>query len=670
VEPWRSIPIHFLFTNFADVTGKMILPILARNKQSFLRYNQFRKQVFSELSPRSGETVLYLLPWLLSVNHPSCPGYIGNQVKPLKVFNIDNEMEIRRREPVFKKLFEIAAPESLLRHGLRFNIIQGLYTIGSVGSVSQTPSSDCDIWVCCDKSLFDETEWKQLHQKINLIKDWLDMHLRMPVYFFVCDENDIRHNLFGTVDTESSGSTQTNILKEEFYRTCIVICGKIPLWWLCHDDKETIMYDSAKKELDKRSYSEYDIIDFGDLKEIEGNEYFGAALWQLQKSLTRPLKSIIKMILLKMLLDSPRERLISYQYRKAVFQKEEKALFPDPSVFTIRFILNYYQSLNKTETLEFLKECFYIRCEITPHSSRMPLKNELIKELLAQYPIDIKKRIHLSRFASWDFNAQIQLGNRLFQLLMASYREITAAHAGNASSINKRDFTIIGRKILVSHQKKRNKIQVLQKPIDNLNLTHLTIRLEGTLWQVHSGSNKETPLVSDGDILYVIGFIVWNNLFDMNKIRMEPNSSNVTMQEIVNLGRKMKEFIGTFENQDVPLHQYIQKERLSKLLVVISFEKFYWEKDINDFGVLYNNSWGELYVKRCTSARELEAFLRKARQPALGSETSYYLQRNSTYYEKIIERTKQVILSGIRGAGNAYDDRDEPDAHTLANEMP
>jgi adenylate cyclase, class 1 len=648
----------------------MILPILARNKQSFLRYNQFRKQVFSELSPRSGETVLYLLPWMLSVNHPSCPGYIENQVTPLKVFNIDNEMEIRRREPVFKKLFEIATLESLLRHGLRFNTIQGLYTIGSVGSVSQTPSSDCDIWVCCNKSHFDETAWKQLHQKVNLIKDWLDVHLRMPVYFFVCDENDIRHNLFGNVDTESSGSTQTNILKEEFYRTCIVICGKIPLWWLCYDDKESVSYDTAKKEMDRRSYSEFDIIDFGELQEVEGNEYFGAALWQLQKSLTRPLKSILKMILLKMLLDSPRERPISHQYRKAVLKTGEKSFFPDPSVFPIHAILNYYQSLNKIEILEFLKECFYLRCEITPHSSRMPLKNELIKDLLTQHPIDIKKRIHLSRFASWDFNAQIQLGNRLFQLLMASYREITAVHAGNASTINKRDFTIIGRKILVSYQKKINKIQVLQKPIENLNLTHLTIRLEGSQWQVYSGNNKEAPLASDNDILYLIGFIVWNNLFDVNKIRMEPNPSNVTMQEIVNLGRKMNEFIGTFENQDIALHQYIQKARLSKLLVVISFENFYWEKDINNFGVLYKNSWGELYVKRCTSARELESFLRKARQPPLGSETSYYLQRNSTYYEKIIERTKQVILSGIKQACDTSEDYDDLNAETLDTDIP
>ncbi|MDX9786749.1 MAG: class I adenylate cyclase [Desulfobacterales bacterium] len=632
----------------------MALPILSKNKQTFIRYNRFRKQIFSELSPRATETILYLLPWMLSVNHPACPGFVVNMVRPLKVFNIDNEWEIRRRESNFKRLFEIKTPASLLHHGPQFNVIQGLYTIGSVGTVSQTANSDCDIWVCCDKNHYDEPAWNQLHRKINLIKDWLDLHLKMQVYFFVCDENDIRENRFGNVDSESSGSTQKNILKEEFYRTCIVICGKIPLWWLCHDDNKKISYELSRKEMLARQYSDYDIIDLGDLQQIEGSEYFGAALWQLQKSLTRPLKSIIKMTLLKILLDSPEERPICHQFRKAVLRTDEKGLFPDPIVFTIHSILNYYQSIQKTDTLEFLKQCFYIRCEFTPHASRVPLKNELIKDLFQAYPLDIKKRIHLSRFDSWDFNAQLKLGNRLFQLLMDSYRDITAAYAGNATEIDKRDFTIVGRKILVHHQRKPNKIIVLQKPTGNLNLTHLTIRLEDTLWQVYSGSNKETPLAVDTDILNIIGFIVWNNLFDVNKIRMEPNSSNVTMQEIANLGKKLYEFIGTFETQDIELAGYIQKERLTKLMVVISFENFYWEKNINDFGVLYKNNWGELFLRRFISAIELEAFLKRARQPALGFETAYYLQRNSSYYEKIIERTKQVILSSIKNAGPPF----------------
>jgi len=626
----------------------MAYPNLFRNKQCFIRYNRFRKEIFSELSPRASETVLYLLPWLLSVNHPACPGFLKNQAAPLKVFNIDDEKDIRGREPIFKRLFDIKTPGTLLRHGPRFNVIQGLYTIGSIGSVSQTSSSDCDIWVCCDRQHFDEDSWRQLHQKLNLIKDWLDMHLRMQVHFFICDVEDVRNNRFGSVDSESSGSIQLNVLKEEFYRTCIVICGKIPLWWLCQDERDPLSYAEAQKALAASKYREFDIIDFGDLQQIDGSEYFGAALWQLQKALKRPLKSILKMILLKILLDRPQERTICHQFREAVLSTDEDALFPDPSVFTFHCILSHYHAMGKPETLEFLKNCIYIRCEIIPHSSRMPLKNQLVKELFQQYPIDIRKRIRLSQFPMWDFNSQIKLGNQLFHLLMDSYREITAAHAESASTLNRRDFTIVGRKILVSHQRKNDKIRVLQKPLENLNLTHLTIRLEDDRWQVFSGNNKERPLASGGNILSIIGFIVWNGLFDVNKLRMEPNPSNVTLQEIVNLGRKLGEFFGTFDTQDIELARYLKKEHLTKLLVVISFENFYWEKNINDFGVLYKNSWGELYARQLSSARELERFLKGAKHPSLGIETSYYLQRNSTYYEKIIERTKQVILSSLK----------------------
>ena len=51
-----------------------IRKVLARNKQRYLEYNEFRKKMFCELSPETGEIVLYLLPWLLSINDPTCPG--------------------------------------------------------------------------------------------------------------------------------------------------------------------------------------------------------------------------------------------------------------------------------------------------------------------------------------------------------------------------------------------------------------------------------------------------------------------------------------------------------------------------------------------------------------------------------------------------------------------
>ena len=149
------------------------------------------------------------------------------------------------------------------------------------------------------------------------------------------------------------------------------------------------------------------------------------------------------------------------------------------------------------------------------------------------------------------------------------------------------------------------------------------------------------------DILRIIAFIVWNGLFDPNKIRMEPNPSNVTLQEVLNLGRKINDFMGTYDRIEVELSQYLEKERTTKILVVVSFENAYYEKDINDFCVIHSNSWGELFVRRIHSPKKLEAFIRRACAGRWQPEINYYVQRNSTYYEKIIDRTKRIIFSWL-----------------------
>jgi adenylate cyclase, class 1 len=629
----------------------MIRLILARNRQVFSGYTQFRKEVFLELAPKAGEAVLYLLPWLLSINHESCPGFIPDLERPFKVFDVESSEEIKRREPSFKKIFGVREPRPLLQTGSSFLTIQGLYTIGSVGSVSQTSISDCDIWVSFDKRDYSETAWRHLHQKINLIKDWLDMNLKMQVFFFVSDVGDVRNNHFGSVNEESSGSTQKNLLKEEFYRTCIVICGKIPLWWLCYDaDQRTaVSYEEALNEIARLKYGYTDIVDFGDLSHVEKSEHFGAALWQLQKSLSSPLKSIIKMIHVKLLLESTQEIPICHQFREAILTRKEQEPFPDPSVFTMSAILEHYKAPENRNTQKLLKECFYLRCDVKPQNNLTPLKNSLIKEYIRQNPIDVGKRLRLSRFGDWDFNAQINLGDRLFRLLLKSYRDISSSHTATASKINKQDFTIIGRKILASYQKKDNKVRVLQKPVWNLNIPFLTLQLKGSQWQL-SSDNRGLPLAAHTDILRIIAFIVWNGLFEAKKIRMEPNPSSVTLQEVLNLGRKIQEFFGIFDRFDVELSSYLKKDRILKIMVAVSFEKAYYEKDINDFGVIFINSWGELFVERIHSPRKLEAFIKKTREGRWQPEINYYVQRNSTYYEKIIERTKRIIFSTLESA--------------------
>jgi adenylate cyclase class 1 len=218
----------------------MIRKTLLRNKAKFIEYNGFRKELFLEYSPRDSEFILYLLPWLLSVNHPSCPGYIKDQENPFTVCHIADDKQIKNSEESFKEMFGISERGSFLLPVSEGKPIEGLYTIGSVGTISQTFDSDCDIWVCYDSKKIGRYLVSVLNTKIRQIGAWLEKNCRIPVHFFVLDIDDIVNCRFGTVDDQSSGSTQTHVLKEEFYRTCVVICGKLPLWWVCYDPKKEL----------------------------------------------------------------------------------------------------------------------------------------------------------------------------------------------------------------------------------------------------------------------------------------------------------------------------------------------------------------------------------------------------------------------------------------------
>jgi adenylate cyclase class 1 len=151
----------------------MDIDTFLQNKKAYLSYNNFRKRIFSELAKQDSEVILYMLPWMLCINDPDIPGYIPDLETPVVVHGIGNDPNIRKRESDFRKILKISKPLSIEAAPSGFLQIHGIYTIGSTGTISQTSSSDCDIWICIDRKNFSGNQFQQLIQKTNLIKDWL-----------------------------------------------------------------------------------------------------------------------------------------------------------------------------------------------------------------------------------------------------------------------------------------------------------------------------------------------------------------------------------------------------------------------------------------------------------------------------------------------------------------
>lgn len=631
-----------------DEIRKIILSSIAGNRKVFTAYNEFRKKLFIELAPpKNGEVVLHLLPWLLSVNEPGCPGYIEGAVS-FEVHGVERDKKIRKRENSFKKRFNVKKAGGLSNRESRRFVIQGVYTIGSSGSVEQNSTSDCDIWICFDGSEFDESTRIQLSQKVNLIRDWMDMNLDMPVYFFVSDAASIRECRFGSVNGQKDDCAQWAVLKEEFYRTCMVVGGKIPLWWLCHDKKKRFDHEDVVSVLRNEDLRGAGVIDLGDIERIEKKDYYEAALWQLHKSLSYPLKSLLKMSLLDALLDAPAGELMCRDFRASVLDTRPPVLYPDPGVFVMIRIAAAHREKGMESSLLFLAECLYLECEINPYSKIHKLKNKLARRFFRKFRISGERQNHLRKFDSWDLGEQLSLGGRLFDLLFRIYTEIRNAGADDLDAGGKKDLTILDRRISVFHPGKDNKVPVLLKPGPLSRTFNLELRLDdGGTWGLFSESDPDAAVVSSGDIIYTIAFAVWNGLFDKDAVQMKFNASNVTLQEIINLATKMENFLGTHATLDLDYSNYLKPEYITRMLVVVGLEKPPWPDEIVDFGVVCMNCWGELFVHRFDSSGAFEDFLVRVGGENENIETSYYIKRSSTSYEKIIQRTMLLLRSSI-----------------------
>lgn len=621
----------------------MLSSTLLHNKKRYLDYNRFRQKTLLTNSPKDGPVILYMLPWLLSVNRPSVPGYVKDLKEPFHVFKIEENREILQQEVIFKNIFGIKEEKSLVRHYSQSPQIQGIYTIGSAGTVSQTSHSDCDIWICFDKNDFTGKALHQLNEKLNLIKDWLDARLKIPVYFFLSDVNDIRQCNFGSLDFESSGSAQKNVLKEEFYRTTILIAGKIPFWWVCFDPDQPVDYDETFAQITGGDLGDRDFIDMADLKEVKQDEYFGASLWQFNKSLTHPLKSIIKMLQLKMFLESPEEDLLCHKLRRAVLGGQDKAVFPDPSIFGMNAVLDYYAQNAKEEYFEFIKKCFYLRFEIKLLSKSQTLKEEAAAEVFKKYKIDRRDVYRLNEFDSWQLQEKAAFGELMFGFLIDVYKDIVRIQKGKSGEIAPQDLTIIGRKLSSTLQTKENKVAVLHIPSETVNLPVFTFATNGKTWQVNSSDNQSAPLIAHQNIISCIAYIVWNGIYNPVQTRMAPNQTAVTIQEIINLGKMIKDVFGSFDISGVHFGNFLQKETITKMLLVVSFESQKLNMDVHDFCVIYKNNWEELFVRRFPSLEKMKAFWVSLSRTSPNVQVQYYVQRSNKYYEKIIERVKYLV---------------------------
>ncbi|MEJ2213454.1 MAG: class I adenylate cyclase, partial [Gammaproteobacteria bacterium] len=271
---------------------------------------------------------LTILPLLFHINYPTLPGFVSNDV-PAGVAEYHPDRKALLIAKKFGRSFEYK------RKALRTIPIQGLYLMGSIGSVGQTPDSDLDFWLCHSHDLT-RKQIRLLEKKAQLIEEF-GMEHGLEVHFFLMDAVAFKSGQTLSLSSESSGSAQHYLLLEEFYRTSILISGRPPMWWIVPPEEEHCYQSFTDEMIKKRFIDPIDWIDFGGMNDVPAEEFFGAAHWQLYKGIESPYKAILKILLMESYAaDFPKIKWLSQVTKKGIFSGDENVTDIDPYILIYR----------------------------------------------------------------------------------------------------------------------------------------------------------------------------------------------------------------------------------------------------------------------------------------------------------------------------------------------
>ncbi len=448
-------------------------------------------RVYDSLTGRQRD-FLDALPLLFHTNHPLLPGYLAKDT-PAGIANFNPGQQNIRAARNLSRSFEFD------RRSVSRQALSGLYMMGSPGTIAYSRKSDLDMWLMHAPGL-DAKAVEQLKEKARRIEQFAET-LALEVHFFVFDATSFRSGEDLSLSDESSGSTQHYLLLDEFYRSSLLVAGLPPLWWRVpgcheHDYEAYVEAVEARRVIDRGNY-----IDFGALPDIPVDEFFGAAVWQLYKSIHSPYKSVLKLLLMEAYAAKhPDTTLLSVRFKLDVEAGELDLDALDPYILMYRHVEEYLKSSDDAMRLDVLRRSFYLKANVlisrTDRRANDDWRVAVMQRLVGDWGWSPEQIQRLDQRADWGLDVAIEERRDLTNTLKRSYATLSrfARDHANDSKITKTDLHALGRKLYAAFEKKPSKIEVVTRGIcadpveDSLSLHEVRGEGNSHFWLLFVGS--------------------------------------------------------------------------------------------------------------------------------------------------------------------------------------
>ncbi|NCC25273.1 MAG: hypothetical protein EOM25_08755 [Deltaproteobacteria bacterium] len=383
---------------------------ISKAKDRLANHNVLHVRELIRYLPENRFQLFHLVPLLLHFNDPRLPGWVDHPLACCGVYRLE--------ETGFwatgLDLLEIDA-EDLGRPLLPRPCILGLYLMGSIGTLGQGADSDFDYWVLVDESMKSSIQHRLLRQKLGAVERWAEDEYGQPCRFYVLTPSDLRANRFTDARDRGFGLGMGTILKEEFYRTFLFLCGKIPIWALAGD---SLPYAEIVSAMDESEDLRSLYVDLGDLETVDRREISTATLWQAYKAATHPAKALIKACFIAGL-PGPGSPLPCHLARKG-FGGPSEDTGSDPYGLLLSSALDFAEKSGDVTLLEDMRQAVFLKVCDCPDTG-LPLsgspKEAFLRDLTAAWNWASALSLQLAAYSRWPERQRILFERHVAQTI-------------------------------------------------------------------------------------------------------------------------------------------------------------------------------------------------------------------------------------------------------------
>ncbi|MBU0481453.1 MAG: class I adenylate cyclase [Proteobacteria bacterium] len=570
-----------------------------------------------------------IIPFLLHANYPDLPGFVDNEQCCFGICRLNPEKLVS--QDLFSKYFPTSS--ALYHHTpdpfAAKPVIHSVKTIGSIGTIAQTEKSDCDYWLSIRQKDLTEKELELLGLKCTLIEEWADTR-GIEVHFFLMDIEQTRENRFDTMaDKESAGTALKTLLKDELFRTHILVAGKMLLWWLIPPGlTEEGYHQYVAKLAADRTIKNENFIDLGYMADIPKPEIFGACLWQMNKALNSPFKSVIKFAYLEMLMSEKHQHLPLFSDRIKSYvtfpehqpdQKEKIRIADiDPYLLLARDIASFYQ-LDKSgeKSASLIKECLFMKTlEGMASQKKKGGEDNRIRQtmiLMKNWQLLPARFEHFSKLIQWDYRELVDFGSKVHDYLIETYKRLREIFwtMDKELTISERDISTLGRKLFTFYEKKENKIEYIRsisrETMAQKNITfHITRYEDQDYYYAFQGKHssvdikEKTRYIIKRELrpLNLVTWLLTNGILTpKTKLHITKSSMALDLYDLQSLLEKMFQVFPPINFGHISAEQLLEAERVIQALVVVNIEKkpVMGGKTLES-SIITTNSYGEYFI--------------------------------------------------------------------------